>query len=477
MIVPFPDQVPPAQRLGRVHLVGIGGAGLSGIARLLLARGVSVSGCDACDSATLASLKALGAVCHVGHDGAHVAGVDTVVVSTAVREGNPDVTAARRAGLRLWPRSAAMVSVMAGHTVLAVAGTHGKTTTTALLAVALRAAGADPSYAIGADLSATGDNARVGSGALFVAEADESDGSFLAYRPHGAVVPNVDSDHLDSYGSERAYRRAFVTFLERIDPGGFLVVGADDPGAAALADRAAARGLTVARTGTGPGSDLRGVEERLSASGSEVTVLRGGKTLGRLRLQVPGRHFVLDALAALGAGLLIGHEFADLAGGMAEFSGTRRRMERKGRAAGVTVFDSYAHHPVEITADLDAARQVAGDGRVVVCFQPHLVSRTRVFGAAMGQALSAADVAVVTDVYAAREDPDTAVTGALVADAVGLPPAVVRYEPDLDELPGVLAQLARPGDLVLTLGAGDVTDVGPQLLRRLRLLERGSAGG
>ena len=477
MKVPFPDDVPPAEHLGRVHFVGIGGAALSGIARIMLTRGVAVSGSDAAATPTLDALRALGAVCHVGHDAAYVTGADTVVVSTAVRDDNPEVVEARRKGLRLWPRSAAMVSVMAGRSVLAVTGTHGKTTTTSLLAVALRAAGADPSYAIGADLSATGDNAHVGTGDIFVAEADESDGAFLAYTPIGAVVTNVDADHLDSYGTEQAYRQAFSAFLDRIDTGGFLVAGTDDPGAARLADEAAGKGVDTIRVGTAPDADLRAVDVRVHAGGSSFVAVRSGAVLGPVELQIPGRHYVVDAALALAAGLRMGFDFAGLARGMAQHTGTRRRMERKGEAGGVRVYDSYAHHPVEIAGDLAAARSVAEKGRLVVAFQPHLVSRTRIFADQMGAALSAADLVVVTDIYLARERADPGVSGRLVADAITLPDEQVIWEPEVRSLAPRLAELAVPGDMVLTLGAGDVTEVGSRLLDLLANRAEANAHG
>lgn len=472
MRVPVPDVVPAIGALGNVHLVGVGGAALSGIARLLVARGSTVSGSDAVDSAALVDLRALGVTCYVGHAAHQVGAADTVVVSTAVRADNPEVVEAGRRGLLLLPRSAALVALTADRTVLAVAGTHGKTTTSSLLAMALRATGVDPSYAIGAELTATGTNAHAGSGDLFVLEADESDGAFLAYSPYAAVVVNVDADHLDVWGTPQAYQAAFVDFTERVAPGGFLVCCVDDSGAARLADTAARRGLEVLRVALADSpaaatADLVAADLALVGATSAFTVRRADVEIGRVHLQVPGRHYVLDALAALAVGLRLGYDVATLATGLAQHSGSRRRMEPKGEAAGVRVHDSYAHHPVEIAADLAGARAVAGAGRLVVAYQPHLVSRTRLFGAAMGEALGSADVVVVTDVYVAREDPDPAVTGRLVADAVPLPPDRVRYEPSLDAVPDTLARLVRPGDLVLTLGAGDITTVGPRLLHLL----------
>ncbi len=467
MRVPVPDELLGAERLGRVHFIGIGGAGLSGIARIMLARGITVTGSDAKESRALEGLRALGARIWVGHETAQVQDADTVVVSTAVREDNPEVLEAGRLGLRVLPRSAALESVMQGRRVVAVAGTHGKTTTTSLLTVALQHCAADPSFAIGGELNESGANAHDGSGPIFVAEADESDGAFLVYSPFGALVTNVEADHLDNYGTEEAYHAAFTTFLDRIAPDGFLVVCVDDAGAADLAEQARAKGLDVVGVGESEQADLRA--ERLTFSGatSHFTVVDRGRRLGEVTLRIPGRHYVLDALAALAAGLQLGFPFADLRRGLEAFSGTRRRMELKGEAAGVRVYDSYAHHPNEIAGDLQAARSLAGDGRVVVAFQPHLVSRTRIFGPAMGVALGAADEVVVMDVYVAREDPEPGVNGRMVASHVPLPAERVLFEPSWSATPGAVVDRARPGDLVLTLGAGDVTLVGPEVLELL----------
>ena len=471
MRVPVPDPVPSVDALGRVHLVGIGGAGLSGIARLLLARDVQVSGSDAVDSAALRALRVLGARCHVGHAAEQVADADTVVVSTAVRADNPEVIEAGRLGLRLLPRSAALESLMQDRTVVAVAGTHGKTTTTALLVAALAAAGVDPSYAVGGELADTGTNAHLG-GELFVAEADESDGAFLVYSPLAAVVTGVDADHLDVWGTTAAYRAAFVGFLDRIAAGGFLVVNTDDPGGADLAAEAAGRRVEVVSVGSGDGpaagSALWLGETVADGAGSHTPTRWRDQDPAVLRLQVPGRHYAVDAALALAVGLRLDLDADRLLAGLASYTGTRRRMELRGEVGGVAVYDSYAHHPVEIAGDLEAARSIAGAGRVLVCFQPHLVSRTRVFGTQMGEALGAADEVVVLDVYVAREIPEPGIDGALVAGAVPLPADRVHYAPDPAPVPTRLAELARPGDLVLTLGAGDVTELAPKVLDELR---------
>jgi UDP-N-acetylmuramate--alanine ligase len=438
--------------LGRVHLIGIGGAGLSGIARLLLARGVEVSGSDGVASPTLDALRGLGATVHVGHDPRHLAhlGVgDTVVVSTAIKRDNAEYVEATERHLGVISRAAAMAALMEGRRVVAVAGTHGKTTTTSLLTIALQAAGADPTYTIGGDLAATGVNAAEGAGDLFVAEADESDGAFLAYRPYAAIVTNVEADHLDHWGTGEAYAAGFDEFADTVDLEGFLVCCVDDEGAAALAERQRDAGRRVVTVSTRGPADV------------------GPDALDGVSLWSPGDHYLSDALAAYAAGVELGYDAADLKRGLASYSGTRRRMELKGEAGGVRVYDSYAHHPTEITGDLQSARALAGAGRVVVAFQPHLVSRTRAFGAAMGEALGAADEVVVSDVYLAREAADPAVTGVLVADAVPLPSDRVAHVPAVADLAAALVDRAHPGDLVLTLGAGDVTEVGPRVLALL----------
>ena len=476
MRLPVPDRIGPAEELGRVHFVGIGGAGLSGIARIMARRGVAVSGSDDNDTVFLGPLRELDVPIHLGYSAEHVAGADTLVVTTAARDDNPEVLAARSAGKRLLPRSAGLVSVMHGQRVLAVAGTHGKTTTTSLLAVALLHAGADPSYAVGGVLASTGRNADLGTGEWFVAEADESDGAFLVYDTHAAIVLNVDADHLDVWGTPDAYAAAFEQFADGIDPEGFLVCAIDDDGGARLASRQRAAGRRVVTVSVDAEADLSAVDLRVADGGTTFTVRRGSgssaQTLGDVALRIPGRHYVVDALAALAMGLELGLPFADLAAGLGTFVGTGRRMELVGETDGVRVYDSYAHHPIEIAGDLEAARSLVHDGgRVIACFQPHLVSRTRLLGAAMGHELGAADEVLVLDVYVAREDPDPEVTGALVAAAVPLPPERVRFLADrADVVPEVVAR-ARRGDVVITLGAGDITALAPVVLEAL------SAGG
>jgi len=468
----------------RVHLIGIGGAGMSGIARILLARGVTVSGSDAKDSRVVLALRALGARVEVGHDPAHLpAPPATVVMSTAIRETNPELAAARERGIPVVHRAQALAALTTGRRLAAVTGTAGKTSTTSMLTVALQHCGLDPSFAIGGDLASSGSGAHEGSGEIFVAEADESDASFLAFSPQVAVVTNVEADHLDHYGTEEAYVAAFEAFLDRILPGGSLVACADDPGSAALARTAQSRGIRIRTYGrsavaAGPagsrsdGADVRVdavlVDFRPDGSGARI-VLRLDGVEHMLRLSVPGEHMALNALGALLAGVEFGADPETLLVGLAAFDGVRRRFEYRGRAAGVAVYDDYAHHPTKVAAQLRAARDVVGlgRGRVVVAFQPHLYSRTREFATAFGEALGLADEVVVMQVYGAREDPEPGVSGALIADAVTLPPERVHYVPRWSDVPAVVAGVARSGDLVITMGAGDVTVLAPEILLEL----------
>lgn len=477
MIIDVPEVIEPVEDLGRVHFVGIGGAALSGLARIMVQRGVTVTGSDAADSVMLESLRALGIVCFVGHRREQIDGADTLVVSTAIREDNPEVVRGYELGLRVWPRSAAVQSVLLGRTAVVVTGTHGKTTTTSMLATALLSCGADPSYAIGSTLNASGLNAAAGSGGIFIVEGDESDGAILVYNPAGAIVLNIEADHLDHYGTPEAYAGVFDAFVDRILPGGFLVCCVDDPGARRLAARAQKSNVSVIGVGQSADSDLQARGLAFVGHTSAYDVWDGSKSLGTVTLQVPGADYVIDSLAALAAGLDLGFGFDELAVGLASFGGSGRRMELKGRVGDVTVYDSYAHHPSEISSDIRAARAVAGAGRLVVCFQPHLFSRTRVFGPAMGVALGAADEVVVMDVYASRESPEPGIDGSIIAEAVPLDADLVLFEPDWASAPLRLVERVRPGDLVLTLGAGDVTEVGPLVLALLadRATDRGDA--
>jgi UDP-N-acetylmuramate--alanine ligase len=455
--------------LERVHLVGIGGAGMSGIARILLDRGMAVSGSDAKESPTLVTLRAQGARVAVGQAAANLdlldGGPTAVVVSTAIKPENPELVEAQTRGLTVLHRSEALAAVMAGHRVACVAGTHGKTSTTSMLTVALQHCRLDPSFAIGGDLNDSGANAHHGAGGIFVAEADESDGSFLAFAPSVAVVTNVEADHLDHHGTVEAYNQVFESFVNRIVDGGVLVACVDDPGSAALALLAESRGVRVRRYGRAAADVTLTSYEPVDGGGVASVLLDGAPV--EVRVAVPGEHMALNALGALVAGLELGAPLDGLLEGIAGFGGVRRRFEFKGRAGGVRVYDDYAHHPTEVAAQLRAARPAAHGGKLVVIFQPHLYSRTRLFAKEFGEALALADEVVVLDVYGAREQPEPGVNGQLIADAVPLPAAHVRFEPSFEKVPALVAGLAAEGDLVLTMGAGDVTMLGPELIAEL----------
>jgi UDP-N-acetylmuramate--alanine ligase len=459
--------VPPAADLAPVHFVGIGGAGMSGIARIMLAMGLQVSGSDARDSVLLTALRAEGARVDVGHDGAHVEGARTVVANSAIRATNPELVRAHELGLAVLHRSQALAAVSAGRRVVAVAGTNGKTTTTSMLTVMLQQCGLDPSFSIGGELTESGTNAHWGSGAVFVLEADESDGTFVVYRPEVAVVTNVQPDHLDHYGDAEGVAQGFAAFARSVRPGGVLVACADDAGSARLAHEAAEQGLRVLTYGTDAGADVRLDRLDLTPVGAAFDVVDRGRRVGRAMLRVPGRHNALNALAAYTALTAVGVPAAQAVASVAAFTGTRRRFEARGAAGGVRVFDDYAHNPGKVAAAIATGRQVAGAGRLVVVFQPHLYSRTRDFAAEFGQALSAADEVVVMDVYAAREDPLPGVSGALVADAVPLDAARVAFVPSWSAVAGAVRARLRPGDVLLTIGAGDVTLLPDEVLTLL----------
>lgn len=471
------EPIVPADRLGRVHFIGIGGGGMSGIARIMLARGLPVSGSDVRESRVLPALRVLGARVDLGHDPAHVAGADTVVVSTAIKDDNIELVEARRLGLRVLPRAAALAAVMAGRTGIAVAGTHGKTTTTSMLARALQHCGGDPSFAIGADLNEPGSNAHDGGGDIFVAEADESDESFLLLAPHAAVVTNIEADHLNHYRDLQGIHRAFERFADRIDADGFLVTCADDPGARRLTSVATADGIDVRTYGLADDARLRIEDLRLDGSTSSFQLVAHGRRLGEVRLGVPGGHNALNAAAALAVGLALGKPFREFADGLSTFAGARRRFEPKGVVGGVRVFDDYGHHPTEIAATLRAAREVAGGGRLVVAFQAHHYYRTADFCAEFGAALGLADEVVVMEVYAPGEEYIAGGTGSALAAAVTLPSSQVVFEPSWLRVPEHLAARARPGDLVLTIGAGgEVAMLAPEVLEALRQGVRGHTG-
>ncbi|MEV6738418.1 UDP-N-acetylmuramate--L-alanine ligase [Streptomyces sp. NPDC051104] len=453
--------------MDRPHFIGIGGAGMSGIAKILAQRGARVAGSDAKDSPTAEALRALGATVHIGHAAGHLADdASCVVVSSAIREDNPELARAAELGIPVVHRSDALAALMEGLRPIAVAGTHGKTTTTSMLAVSLTELGLKPSYAIGGDLDAPGSNAVHGEGDIFVAEADESDRSFHKYAPEVAIVLNVELDHHANYASMEEIYESFETFVDRIAEGGTLVISADHEGARELTRRVTACDVTVVTYGEAEDADVRVLSVVPQGLKSEVTVLLDGQEL-TFTVSVPGRHYALNAVAALAAGVALGIPAAELAPALAAYTGVKRRLQLKGEQAGVQVVDSYAHHPTEMTADLEAMRAAVGESRILVVFQPHLFSRTQELGKEMGQALALADASVVLDIYPAREDPIPGVTSELIIEAARAAGADVQAVHDKAEAPAVVAGMAKPGDLVLTMGAGDVTDLGPRILDRL----------
>ncbi|MBT1002149.1 UDP-N-acetylmuramate--L-alanine ligase [Paenarthrobacter sp. DKR-5] len=449
--------------LGRVHFVGIGGAGMSAVARIMLAQGVPVSGSDANESAGLRALAALGARVVAGHSAEAVADVDTVVISSAIRESNPELAVARSRGLTVLHRSEALAAAMAADRVVAVAGTHGKTTTTSMITVLLRGAGLDPSFAIGATVPALGVNAAHGRSDIFVAEADESDGSFLNYRPGIAVVTNVEPDHLDHYGTAEAVYESFRRFAALLPAGGLLVACADDAGSRELG--LGVRELGACRVvlyGQDENADVRLLNP--AAPGAALSLQRDGLAeTFPLRLQVPGVHNALNAAAAFAVAVELGVEPAQAAAALAAFAGAARRFEFKGAGRGVRVFDDYAHHPTEVHAALTAARTVAEGHRVHVIFQPHLFSRTREFAAEFAAALDLADTVAVLDIYPAREDPIPGVTSELITARM----QHGSYQPDKAAAVAAAGADARPGDIILTVGAGDVTALGADVVAAL----------
>jgi UDP-N-acetylmuramate--alanine ligase len=445
-----------------VHFLGIGGAGMSALALLACRRGIAVTGCDA-DPTGAADLAALGVRVFAGHDPSHVDGVRAVVHTAAVPAEHAELTTARALGLAVVPRKVALGELVAGRETVAVAGTHGKTTTTVMATEVLAAMGAEPTGLAGGRVSAWGGNARIGSDALFVVEADEYDKAFLTLQPTVAIVNNVEPDHLECYGTEGALHDAFVEFAGRAS---LVLAGADDPGGRGVAERIGARARTF---GTAPDADIRIADVRQSAGETTARVTFPGGEAVTLRLQVPGMHNLRNAVGALAAALHF-EPCGAKAGveALARFTGVGRRFERLGEFGGVEIVDDYAHHPSELVATLAAARQAFPGRRLVAVFQPHLFSRTAAHGAAMGEALAAADLVVVTEIYPAREQPIAGVSGAQVAAAAERAGADTVFESERPAVGRRVLGLLRPGDVVLTLGAGDITRVGPELVRWLR---------
>lgn len=443
-----------------VHFMGIGGAGMSALALIACRRGVAVSGCDT-DPTGAADLAALGVRIAQGHDPAHMSGVRAIVVTAAVAPGHPELERARELGLPVVPRKLALAELIEGARAVAISGTHGKTTTTVMATEALTAAGLNPTGIAGGRVSTWGGNARVAGDELFVVEADEFDKAFLTLYPTVAVVNNVEPDHLECYGSMSSLEDAFAEFAGRAR---VAIINADDAGARRIGERV---GTTVLRFGCAADADIRIGEVVQAADSTEARIdWAGGRSI-QLRLKVPGLHNLRNAVAALAAVDALGGKLEPAARALGNFTGVGRRFERLGEFGGVAVVDDYAHHPSELAATLSAARQAFPGRRLVAVFQPHLYSRTAAHGQAMGEALAAADVVFVTEVYPAREQPIAGVSGRQVAAAAEKAGADTRFEAIRAEVGRNVFQELRAGDVVLTLGAGDITRVAPELVRWL----------
>jgi UDP-N-acetylmuramate--alanine ligase len=458
----------------RVHFIGIGGIGMSGIAELLANLGYVVSGSDERRSPLTDRLRQLGVQVAIGHAAEHVGGADVVVVTSAVNARNPEVAEAVRRNIPVIPRAEMLAELMRLRYAIAVAGAHGKTTTTSMIALVLERAGLDPTAVIGGRLSAFGSNARLGRGELMVAEADESDRSFLKLFPTVAVITNIDHEHLESYGSFADLQQAFVDFANKVPFYGAVVACADDPHLAAALPRMTRRTITYGLDA--PGADVTATDVHLGPLSVRATVQRRARraddpaqavvTLGPLTLNVPGRHNLLNALAALAVGLEVGLPFDRIAPGLEEFRGAERRFDVRGEPNGIMVVDDYGHHPTEIAAVIEAARHL--QRRTIVAFQPHRFSRTKALMDSFGPALSGAAHVVLTDIYAAGEAAIPGVTLDALAAAVRRSMSTpVEVVPSLDDVPGAIAAIARPGDVVIVLGAGSIGSIADRLVRVL----------
>lgn len=458
------DSIPALSELGHVHIMGIGGAGMSGIARILHDRGVQVSGCDARDSRRLASLAAVGIHCAVGHDPAHLHDVDTLVLSTAIPRTHAEVEAAAV----VLSRAEALALIMEAWNGIAVAGTHGKTTTTSMITVAMQEAGADPSFVIGSELNETGSNAHVGTGSHMVVEADESDGSFLLLPARVGIVTNVEPDHLNYWGSVDAMEQGFVDFVEGIsDRGGFVAVCVEDAGARSLIEQVDPN-TSIVTYGRSDSADYRMIDPSVTSTGWEFDISHHGVRQAHIHMSVPGEHNALNALGAFAVCRQLDLPADAVARGLESFTGTRRRFEFKGDVHGIRVFDDYAHHPTEIAATLRAARQVVGEGRLVVAFQAHHYYRTALFLSEFGQSLGLADFVVVLEVFAPGEEVIPGASGLSMAGAVPLPAGDVVFEPSWSAVAAHLVDHSEPGDIIMTLGAGDIGMLATEVLEGLR---------
>lgn len=445
----------------QIHFIGIGGAGMSGLARICLSLGLNVSGSDAKDSSVVTALKALGAEIFVGHDTNHVKDAGIVIYSNAISPNNPEMIRAKELSLPLLTRAQALAVLMSTSKSVAVAGTHGKTTTSSMLTVALQSCGVDPSFAIGGTLTASGSNAHRGTGEYFVAEADESDGSFMEYHPFSAIITNIEHDHVDFFATEESVMSIFKDFAQSINSDGYLVYCKDDIGASKIA--AGESSATKVSYGVEQSADLVIDQITLLPKGSRSRILWQGRAVGSLELQVPGHHNLLNAAAVMAMGLSLGLPGTQLLEGLASFQGAGRRFELKSSIAGIRIVDDYGHHPTEIDATLTAARRYAGDGRVLVVFQPHRYSRTQAFLHQFAAALDLADVAILLEIYPASEKPISGVSSSLIVDEM----KNGRFIPNFLEASEEIIAIAQPGDVIITLGAGDVNSLAPIIAQGL----------
>lgn len=435
---------------------------MSGLARIALSDGISVSGSDAKDSSVLTALTALGAKVSATHAAANVEGADVVIYSTAIAATNPELAYAVERSIPILTRAQALALLMKGSRSIAVAGTHGKTTTSSMMTVALQACGADPSFAIGGTLTASGSNAHRGTGDFFVAEADESDGSFVEYQPLAAIVTNIEHDHVDYFHTPEAVTEVFDSFAATISPDGFLVYCADDAGSKRLGESLLA--CTPISYGTSDGVDLALDQIALKAMGSTARVMWKGRAVGTLELQVPGHHNLLNAAGCLAMGMALQLPMSQLLDGLHNFRGAGRRFELKATEHGIRIIDDYGHHPTEIRVTLEAARRYAGDGRVLVIFQPHRYSRTQAFLDSFATSLDLADDVTLLEIYAASETPIHGVTSELIAAKMERG----HYLPNFVQASDRIIEMAQPGDVIITLGAGDVNSLAPIIAEGLQ---------
>ena len=435
---------------------------MSGLARIALSDGISVSGSDAKDSSVLTALTALGAKVSATHAAANVEGADVVIYSTAIAATNPELANAVERSIPILTRAQALALLMKGSRSIAVAGTHGKTTTSSMMTVALQACGADPSFAIGGTLTASGSNAHRGTGDFFVAEADESDGSFVEYQPLAAIVTNIEHDHVDYFHTPEAVTEVFDSFAATISPDGFLVYCADDAGSKRLGESLLA--CTPISYGTTDGVDLALDQIVLKAMGSTARVMWKGRAVGTLELQVPGHHNLLNAAGCLAMGMALQLPMSQLLDGLHNFRGAGRRFELKATEHGIRIIDDYGHHPTEIRVTLEAARRYAGDGRVLVIFQPHRYSRTQAFLDSFATSLDLADDVTLLEIYAASEKPIHGVTSELIAAKMERG----HYLPNFVQASDRIIEMAQPGDVIITLGAGDVNSLAPIIAEGLQ---------